>query len=139
MSPSIPLGCTSLLRQHVRRSCATIARDFACPEPASIGTGAARVGNPPDELLARIQELEIIDNKRIVGFALVGLEESLAGIGKIPAQHVGIALVVEELRGLAGEPDGTSVGAIGEIEAGEPIVGGRQPYPGGRVARGLFD
>ena len=39
-------------------------------------------------------------------------------------------MVVEELRGLAREPDGASIGPIGEIEAGQPIIA---------VARGLFD
>ena len=45
----------------------------------SIRGDAAWVGNPPDQLLARVQKLEIVDDKWIVWFALVGLEEFLAG------------------------------------------------------------
>src|ERR1700756_4138640 len=69
----------------------------------SIRRNAARIRRPPDQLLARIQELEIVDDERVVRLALEGLEKFLARRGQVAAQHKRIPFVVEDLRGLAGE------------------------------------
>ena len=53
----------------------------------------------------------------------------------VAAQHVGIAAVVEELRGQPDDGDGLVVGAVGEVEAAQPVIGGREPDPGLGVAR----
>ncbi len=47
----------------------------------------------------------------------------------VAAQHVGIALVVQDLGGRPDDADGLSVSAIGEIEATQAVVGGRKPEP----------
>ena len=47
-------------------------------------------------------------------------------------------MVVEDLRGLPHKSDGVSIGAVGEVEASNPVIGCRQTDPGGRIFRGLF-
>src|SRR6266566_7411442 len=47
-------------------------------------------------------------------------------------------LVIQNLCGLSNEPDGVNIGAVSEIETGNPIVTCRQSNPGGGVFRSLF-
>ena len=51
-----------------------------------------------------------------------GLLELFVGALVVAAQHVGEALVVEDFRRRADRPDGCRVGAVGQIEAAQPVV-----------------
>ena len=77
-----------------------------------------------------------------VGTARVlGLRDAqcLACARVVAAQHVGIALVVEDLRRRPDDLDRLLVGAVGELEPAQPVIGGREPDPGLGVARMLLD
>ena len=55
-----------------------------------------------------------------------GLEQRGARAAVVAAQHVGIALVVQDLRRRPDDADRLRIGAVGEIEAAQPVVGGGQ-------------
>src|SRR5215471_9980837 len=93
---------------------------------------------PLNEPGARVQQLKVIGNGRIIGLAFIGLEEFLTRVRQVATQHVRVALVVQDLRGLPHQPDGVSIGAVGKIEACKPVIGRRQADPSGGVLRGLF-
>ena len=82
--------------------------------------------------------------------AHIGLDMGIAGVlglsvlelllrpRVIAAQHIRKALIVEDFRRRANDADGLFVGAVGEIEAVQPVVGRREPDPGLGVARMFF-
>lgn len=57
----------------------------------------------------------------------------------VAAQQIREALVVEEFSGRTEKLDRLGVGAFGEIEAAQPVVGGGEPYPGLGILRMQFD
>lgn len=69
----------------------------------------------------------------------LGLFKLLLGTPVFAAQHEGEALVVEDFRRRANDADGLLVGAVGEIEAVQVVIAGRQADPGGGGARMLAD
>ncbi len=111
--------------------------------PLSDADYGSRLSRAPNESVARVEELEIVDNHRIVRLALVGLEELPARGDEIAAEHIGIPQIVENFGSLAGQPDRHAVRTVGKVEAGEAIIAGRQPHPGrdilGRFFRGVAE
>src|SRR5215831_2558562 len=93
---------------------------------------------PLNEPGARVQQLKVVSNGRIIGLTFIGLEEFPTRVRQVATQHVRVALVVENLRGLSHKSDGVNIGAIGEIEACKTVIGRRQADPGGGILRGLF-
>src|SRR5207302_9161852 len=88
---------------------------------------------------ALLEQLEIVldvGTARILG--LRGAQDR-AGARIIAAQHVGIALVIEDLRRRSDDLDRLVVGAVGELEPAQPIVAGREPDPGFGIARMQLD
>jgi hypothetical protein len=61
-----------------------------------------RLGQPLSEFTTGIKQLEIVDNRRISGFAFIGKKKLFPGLLKISPKHVGIALIVQDLGRLAG-------------------------------------
>src|SRR5499426_1140761 len=85
---------------------------------------------------ALFQKLDVVLDVRVGRVLRQGLGEPGAGAVIIAAQHVGEALVVENLRRTADDGDGGRIGAVGEVEALEPVVGRRQANPGLGLALG---
>ena len=56
--------------------------------------------------VAPIQQLEVIEDGRVVRLALKGFLEFPTRGAEVAAQHVRIALIVQDLGRLAGQPDG---------------------------------
>src|SRR5262245_11403344 len=79
---------------------------------------------------ALVEQLQIVPDVGIVRILGLGLQERHARARIVAAQHVGIALVIEQFRGLANDADSLVVGAIGELEAAQLIIGRRQAHPG---------
>src|SRR5215471_18087096 len=79
--------------------------------------------SPLNEPVARVQQLKVIGNGRIIGLAFIGLEELPTRVRQVATQHVRVALIVENLRGLSHKSDGVNIGAIGEIKARKPVIG----------------
>ena len=73
------------------------------------------------------------------GVFALGKRERFLGALVVAAQHVGIALVIEDLRPRADELDRLGIGAVGEIEAAQPVAGSGKAKPGLCVARMQFD
>ncbi len=71
----------------------------------------------------------ILDVRACRVFCLCG-KQCGARPAEVAAQHVGEALVVQNFRRRTAEPNGLRVGAVGEIEAAQPIVGRSEPNPG---------
>ena len=88
---------------------------------------------------AGLKQPQIADDVGIAGGAAQRLIELFVGPRVVAAQHVGIALVVEDLDLDAGELGGLRVGAIGEVEAFDVIVGRGEIEPGLGVVRMLLD
>ena len=61
------------------------------------------------------------------------------GAGIVAAQHVGETLVVEDFHRRTDDADGLRIGAVGQIEAVQPVVRRRQPDPGLGIVRMLLD
>jgi hypothetical protein len=80
---------------------------------------------------------EVVLDVGIIGVFGAGVEEDLAGAGEVPAQHIGIALIVEDFRCRAGDAQHLVIGAVGKLEAFQPVIGGGKPGLG--VARALLD
>ena len=57
----------------------------------------------------------------------------------VAAQHVGVALVVENLNRRADNADRLGIGAVGQIKATQAIVGSSKTKPSFRIARMFFD
>ena len=84
---------------------------------------------------ALVEQLEIVLDVGVARVLGGGRQQGRAGARVVAAQHVGIAPVVEHLRGRPDDGDGLLVGAVGEVEAAQPVVGGGEPDPGLGVAR----
>jgi hypothetical protein len=63
----------------------------------------------------------------------------VARLLQVAAQHVGVALVVQNLNRFAAELDGLCIGLIGEVKAAQPVITGRESDPSRDVLRGLLD
>ncbi len=61
------------------------------------------------------------------------------GAAIVAAQHVGETLLVEDLHGQTDDADRLGIGAIGKIEAAQPVVGRGESDPGLGVARMFLD
>src|SRR5262245_26954401 len=88
---------------------------------------------------ALVEQLQIVLDVEIVRILGLGLHERHARARIVTAQHVGIALVIEHFRGLADDADGLVVGAIGQLETAQLIIGRRQAHPGFGVLRARLD
>src|SRR5665213_2933680 len=84
------------------------------------------------------QQMQIVLHVFIARILALGFGELGAGALVVAAQHVGIALVVENLGGRPDDADGLVIGAVGEIEAAQAVIGGGKAEPGLRVARMMF-
>src|SRR6202521_1398008 len=89
------------------------------------------------------QQIQVVLDVRIAGIEVASGHELLPGVAVIAAQQIGIALVVEDLRRRAENLDRMRIGAVGELEPTQPIIGGGKPEPGfgiaPRLAGSLFD
>src|SRR5437016_3733212 len=106
--------------------CARPRRQFVLPS------------RPMNELLARIEQLEIVDDGRVGGIELISLEKFDTRLHQIAAQHIGISLVVEDLDGLAGQANGAGISLVGEIKAADPVIARGKPDPGGGILGRFF-
>src|SRR6185312_15485029 len=88
---------------------------------------------------AVLKQLHVGLDVRVAGVLFLRLFELLVGAGVVAAQHVGEALVIEDFRRSADDADGFGIGAVGEIETAQPVVGCREAHPGFAVARTRLD
>src|SRR5580704_13249577 len=87
---------------------------------------------------AVFQKLNVIEHVFIAGILALSGSELLARALVVATQHVGIALVVQDFGGRSDNADGLGVGAVGEIEAAQTVIGRGQAEPGFRVTRAQF-
>lgn len=119
------------------------------PRTAAIALSPARMADYGHWLIALLhrfalanavlQELQIglhVGIGRILGQRLA---QRAVGAGVVAAQHVGEALIVEDFDRRADEAERFAIGAVGKIEAAQPVVSRRQSDPGFGVARAFFD
>ena len=88
---------------------------------------------------ALVQQPEIVGDVGTFRVLGLGCQEHAAGAPVVAAQHVGKALVVHDLGRCPDDLDGLGIGAVGEIEALEPVVGRGEADPGFGVARMQLD
>jgi hypothetical protein len=84
------------------------------------------------------QQMQVVLHVFIAWILALGFGKLGAGALVIAAQHVGIALVVEDFGGRPDDADGLVIGAVGEIETAQAVIGGGKAEPGLRVARMVF-
>src|SRR5665213_2597594 len=82
--------------------------------------------------------MQIVLHVFIARILALGFGELGAGALVVAAQHVGIALVVEDFGGRPEDAGGLFIGAVGEIETAQAVIGSGQSEPGFRVARMQF-
>ncbi len=88
---------------------------------------------------AFIQQPQIVGDEFIVRILAPGLLQRRARAPEVAAQHVGVALIVEDLDRRPDDADRLPIGTIGEIETAQPVVGRRQSQPGLGVTRMQLD
>src|SRR5262245_1386262 len=88
---------------------------------------------------ARLEQLEIVLDVGVAGVLALGFQQRFAGALGIAAQNVGVAAVVEDLGGRPRDLHGLVVGAVGELEPAQAIVGSGKPEPRLEVARMQLD
>ena len=86
-----------------------------------------------------LQQLQIGLDVGVGGVLGLRLVQQFIGALIVAAQHVGEAFVVEHFDGRADQADDLRIGAVGEIEAVQPVVGGGEPDPGFGVVGVLLD
>ena len=86
-----------------------------------------------------LQQLQIGLDVGVGGVLGLRLLQQFVGALVVAAQHVGEAFVVEHFDGRANQADHLRIGAVGEIEAAQPVVGGGEPDPGFGVVGVLLD
>src|SRR5690606_31427936 len=84
---------------------------------------------------ALLEQAQVVGDVLVVGVLALGGDELLARADIVAAQHVGIALVVEDRRRRTRDADCLLVGAIGEIETAQPVIGRSKTEPGFGVVR----
>src|ERR1700677_1970111 len=84
--------------------------------PAVDASARLSARRPVDEILARVQELYVVQRRLVVGVEPQGLFEFVPRGFEVAAQHIRIALVVEKPRGFALEFGRSPVGVVCEIE-----------------------
>jgi len=87
--------------------------------------------------IALFQQTNIILDILVGGIFTLGCRERCVRAFVVAAQHVGIALVVQNLDGRPKDANRLTVGAIGKIETPQAVVGGGKTEPGLGVARVL--
>ena len=117
------------------RSITTSARSLnAVDAPARLPVRGAL-----DESDALVEQSEIVGRGRVARVESQRVIEHRTSLRQLPAQHIGVSLVIEDARGMAHQFDRGCVAAIGEIESPQAIVTRRQSDPGGRVLGRFFD
>ena len=111
--------------------CLSVAADHAAARLA--------VGRALNEFGARIEQFSIVEGCRIDRVELQRCVERSARFREIAAQHIRVALVIENAGGLAVEIDRGGIGVVGQIKSPQSIVARRQTDPGGYVLRRFFD
>src|ERR1700740_2267853 len=81
-------------------------------------------GGSLDNAAAPVQQLEIVDDGGIGGVELVCPLQFATRLRQIAAQHVRIALVVQDSNGFAGQSYRLRVSLIGKVEAPQAVVAG---------------
>jgi hypothetical protein len=92
-----------------------------------------------DESIAPVQKIDIILDRRVIRFALESFLEFFPRFGQFAAQHIGITLVIENLRGFSNKLNGLPIRAVCQIEPPEMVIGGCKSDPCFWVLRGFFD
>ena len=77
--------------------------------------------------------MQIVRHVFVIGVLALGGTQLGARAFVVAAQHIGITLVVEDLDRRPENAGGLFVGAVGEIEAAQAVVGGGKTQPGFRV------
>jgi hypothetical protein len=92
----------------------------------------------PDAL---IEQGDVVGNVGIGGVFCPRFLQNSARMHEVAAQQEGIALIVEDLGRAADQRlrRGCLWGAVGEIEAPQPVIGGGEPEPGIGLARSGVD
>jgi len=86
-----------------------------------------------------IEQSEIVDRRRVARGEPERRVELRPSLPQIPAQHIRISLIIEDIRCVTHQFRRGHIAAVGEIESSQSIVARRQSDPGGRVSGGLFD
>ena len=122
------VGETSLLRTKSRLS--------------AIGVTSALPHEIVRLLISREQH-QIVLNIGIGRVLLGRKQKRRARFAKVAAQHVGISLIVQDLRRRTDDAGRLLVGAIGQFETAQAIIGSGETEPGFRIGSGrscrLFD
>ena len=92
-----------------------------------------------DESIAPVQKIDIILDRRVIRFALESFLEFFPRCGQFAAQHIGITLVIENLRGFSNKLNGLPIRSVCQIEPPEMVIGGCKSDPCFWVLRGFFD
>src|ERR1035437_5146055 len=77
---------------------------------------------PPNNRLTRIQQFQMVQDRRVLGFAFISLEKLAPRFDQSTTQHVRISLIVQNRRGLPNKLYCLLVGAIGKIESTNSII-----------------
>src|SRR4029077_8398625 len=133
---NMKMSCGAALRRDLNPT--FISRRKAGRSRLRSGLQGAALLDGPAVVIALFEQSQIGEHVRIGRVLGAGLVELLFGPGIVAAQHVGEALVVEDFRRRADQADGRRIGAVGEVEAAQPVVGRREPDPGAGVVRMLL-
>jgi hypothetical protein len=109
------------------------------PKAGSLGVAPWRLLDRLAVVIALFKQLQISLNVGIGWVLGLRFLKLFVGARVVAAQHVGEALIVQDLGGRTDDADRLGIGAIGEIEAVQPIIRRGKTDPGFSIIRMFLD